>query len=401
MKKHILFSSGSLKMGGLERVLVEYLNKIDKEKYKITLFILSDFGELDVFRKDIPEYIDVRFLKPEKLVTKTAYLKHNKKNLFNKMIYNLYMSLERHVLKKNFVKNLKEIEEVDVLIDFDSGLTKLSKETENLKKIVWIHNSLPNLLKKEKKIKKRGIRLNNYDKIITICKEMKEETERIYPYLKEKIEYIYNPFDFERIEKEAESTDELTSEEKKLLDDKYILSVSRIDRTQKDYPTLVKAYKLLKSKGIKQKLYIVGDGDFREELGRIIKTENLENDIKLLGQKKNPYVWMKNSDLFVHSSRYEGLPTVLIEAMILGKIVVSSACPTGPREILEDGKSGLLFGVGDADEFAEKIFLILNDQNKRRELEENIKIRVKDFTSDKSLEKLDLVIRELGVRKNE
>ena len=87
--------------------------------------------------------------------------------------------------------------------------------------------------------------------------------------------------------------------------------------------------------------------------------------------------------------------------MILGKIVVSSACPTGPREILEDGKSGLLFGVGDADEFAKKIFLILNDQNKRRELEENIKIRVKDFTSDKSLEKLDLVVRELGVRKNE
>ena len=65
MKKHILFSSGSLRMGGLERILVEYLNKIDKDKYKITLFILSDFGELDVFRKDIPKHIDIRFLKPE------------------------------------------------------------------------------------------------------------------------------------------------------------------------------------------------------------------------------------------------------------------------------------------------------------------------------------------------
>ncbi|MDR2879192.1 MAG: glycosyltransferase [Fusobacteriales bacterium] len=400
MKKHILFSSGSLRMGGLERILVEYLNKIDKDRYKITLFILSDFGKLDVFRKDISEHIDIRFLKPEKLVTKTAYLKHNKKNLLNKIIYNLYMSLERHTLKKNFVKNLKEIEKVDVLIDFDSGLTKLSKETEHLKKIAWIHNSLPNLLKKEKKIRKRGIRLNNYDKIVTICKEMKEETEKIYPYLKEKIEYIYNPFDFDRIKKEAECTDELTAKEKDLLDDNYILSVSRIDRTQKDYPTLIKAYKLLKSKGIKQKLYIIGDGDFREELGRIIKNENLENDVKLLGQKKNPYVWMKNSDLFVHSSRYEGLPTVLIEAMILGKVVVSSACPTGPREILENGKSGLLFEIGDESEFAEKMFLALNNQNKRKELEENIKMRVKEFTPDKSLEKLDLVMRELGVQKN-
>ena len=392
MKKHILFSSGSLRMGGLERVLVEYLNKIDKDKYKITLFILSDFGELDVFRKDIPEYIDVRFLKPEKLVTKTAYLKHNKKNLFNKMIYNLYMSLERYTLKKNFVKNLKEIEKVDVLIDFDSGLTKLSKETEDLKKIAWIHNSLPNLLKKEKKIKKRGIRLDNYDKIVTICKEMKEETESIYPYLKEKIEYIYNPFDFERIENEAESTEGLTAEEKKLLEDKYILSVSRIDRTQKDYPTLIKAYKLLKEKGAEHKLYIVGDGDFKEELGRIIKSENLENDVKLLGQKKNPYVWMKNSDLFVHSSRYEGLPTVLIEAMILGKIVVSSACPTGPREILENGESGLLFEIGDERGFAEEMYLGLSDKNTINKINERMEIRVKEFGPDNSLRKLDDLI---------
>jgi glycosyltransferase involved in cell wall biosynthesis len=401
MKKHILFSSGSLKMGGLERVLVEYLNKIDKDKYKITLFILSDFGKLDVFRKDIPEYIDIRFLKPEKLVTRTAYLKHNKKNIFNKMIYNIYMSLERYVLKKNFLKNLKEIEKVDVLIDFDSGLTKLHKETKGLKKIAWIHNSLPNLLKKDKKIKKRGIRLNNYDKIVTICREMKEETESIYPYLKEKIEYIYNPFDFERIRKESECTEGLTEEEKKLLEDKYILSVSRIDKTQKDYPTLIKAYKLLKEKGTDYKLYIVGDGDFKEELGKMIKNENLENEVKLLGQKKNPYVWMKNSELFVHSSRYEGLPTVLIEAMILGKVVVSSACPTGPREILQNGECGLLFEIGNENEFSEKIFMILTDKDKKENLEKKIETRVKEFTPEKSLEKLDKVILELGEQKND
>lgn len=398
MKKHILFSSGSLKMGGLERVLVEYLNVIDKNKYKITLFILSDFGVLDVFRKDIPEYIDIRFLKPEKLVTRTAYLKHNKKNVFNKMLYNIYMSVERYVLKKNFVKNLKEIQKVDVLIDFDSGLTKLDKETKGLKKIAWTHNSLPNLLKKEKKIKKRGIRLNNYDKIVTICREMKEETENIYPYLKDKIEYIYNPFDFERIEKEAESAVELTKEEKELLNDRYILSVSRIDKTQKDYPTLIKAYKLLKKRGIKYKLYIVGDGDFKEELAKIIKDENLENEVKLLGQKKNPYIWMKNSDLFVHSSRYEGLPTVLIEAMILGKIVVSSACPTGPREILSNGESGLLFEVGDFEGCAEKMYTGLEDEEVKRKIKNNIKIRIKEFEAKNSVEKLDDVIDILSAK---
>ena len=220
MKKHILFSSGSLRMGGLERVLVEYLNGIDKQNYKVTLFILSDFGDQDIFKKDIPEHIDIRFLKPEKLVTKTAYLKHNKKNIFNKLKYNIYMSLERRVLKRNFIKNLKEIGNVDVLIDFDSGLTKLNNETKELKKAAWIHASLPNLLKKEKKIVKRGIRLDNYDKIITICKEMKAETEMIYPFLSDKIDYIYNPFNFNRIQMESEKIEDLSNEEKEFLKEK-------------------------------------------------------------------------------------------------------------------------------------------------------------------------------------
>lgn len=396
MKKHILFSSGSLRMGGLERVLVEYLNEIDKNNYKITLFILSDFGKLDVFKKDIPKCIDIRFLKPEKLVTRTAYLKHNKKNIFNKIKYNIYMTLERKVLKKNFVKNLNEIDKVDVLIDFDSGLTKLAKETKGLKKIAWIHNSLPNLLKKDKNIKKRGVRLAAYDKIVTICKEMKEETEGIYPHLKEKIEYIYNPFDFQRIMTEAEQDSELTYEEKELLKEDYILSVSRIDKTQKDYPTLIKAYKILKNKGMKEKLYIVGDGDFKSELNKMIKTEGLEEEVKLLGQKKNPYIWMKNSKLFVHSSRYEGLPTVLIEAMILGKIVVSSACPTGPREILDNGNSGLLFRIGDEKEFSDRIYEALNNQNTRQVIEKNMSVRIEEFRAKSSLEKLELLVKAFG-----
>ena len=400
MKKHILFSSGSLRMGGLERILVEYLNKIDHQKYKITLFILSDFGSLDIFKKDIPEYIDIRFLKPEKLVTKTAYLKHNKKDIFNKLKYNIYMSLERWELKRNFIKNLKEIENVDVLIDFDSGLTKLDKETKNLKKIAWIHNSLPSLLKKEKKITKRGIRLSNYDKIVTICKEMKEETEKIYPFLKEKIEYIYNPFDFDRIRMESEKTEDLSEAEKVLLEDDYMLSVSRVDKTQKDFPTLIKAYKLLKDSGLKEKLYIVGDGDAKKELQNMINELGLSEDILMLGQKKNPYIWMKHSKLFVHSSKYEGLPTVLIEAMILGKIVVSSECPTGPREILDNGNSGFLVKVGDEEEFAEKIYEALNNKEYADKIKENMFNRIDEFRAENSIDKMDSIVNKIDDREH-
>ena len=397
MKKHILFSSGSLRMGGLERVLVEYLNGIDKQNYKVTLFILSDFGDQDIFKKDIPEHIDIRFLKPEKLVTKTAYLKHNKKNIFNKLKYNIYMSLERRVLKRNFIKNLKEIGNVDVLIDFDSGLTKLNNETKELKKAAWIHASLPNLLKKEKKIVKRGIRLDNYDKIITICKEMKAETEMIYPFLSDKIDYIYNPFNFNRIQMESEKIEDLSNEEKEFLKEKYILAVSRIDKIQKDFPTLIKAYNILKEKGLKEKLYIICDGDAKLEIQQMINEMGLSKDIFMLGQKKNPYVWMKNSELFVHSSKYEGLPTVLIEAMILGKIVVSSECPTGPKEILENGDSGLLFKIGDEEEFAHKIYEVLNNAELKEKIQKNMLNRIEEFRAESSMKKLYLTIDKMTV----
>ena len=307
------------------------------------------------------------------------------------------MSLERRVLKRNFIKNLKEIGNVDVLIDFDSGLTKLNNETKELKKAAWIHASLPNLLKKEKKIVKRGIRLDNYDKIITICKEMKAETEMIYPFLSDKIDYIYNPFNFNRIQMESEKIEDLSNEEKEFLKEKYILAVSRIDKIQKDFPTLIKAYNILKEKGLKEKLYIIGDGDAKLEIQQMINEMGLSKDIFMLGQKKNPYVWMKNSELFVHSSKYEGLPTVLIEAMILGKIVVSSECPTGPKEILENGDSGLLFKIGDEEEFAHKIYEVLNNAELKEKIQKNMLNRIEEFRAESSMKKLYLTIDKMTV----
>ena len=99
----------------------------------------------------------------------------------------------------------------------------------------------------------------------------------------------------------------------------------------------------------------------------MIKDEDLQEYIKLLGVKKNPYPWIKNSKLLVHSSRYEGLPTVLIEALILNKIIISSDCPTGPREILDNGKYGSLVEVGDYDSMAQEILELLQENSIKRE----------------------------------
>ena len=92
---------------------------------------------------------------------------------------------------------------------------------------------------------------------------------------------------------------------------------------------------------------------------------------------------MKNARFFVHSSYREGLPTVVIEGLITNGMVISSDCPTGPREILENGKSGILFPVGDKNRLVEEILKVLNNENLVKDYKEKARKRIEDFSKEK------------------
>ena len=395
MKKNVIIRSGSLRMGGLERVLIEVLQNIDKKKYNLTLVIDDDCGEDNIFEKDIPKEISYYFLKSQKLIEKTNYYKLRRKNILYKLMYNIYMNIETYIKSKNIKKLIEKLEKIDVFIDYDAGATKYIENIEADKKVVWIHNSIPNLKKSEGKIKRFGKRLEKYDRIVAICDEMKEELKDIYPNLKDKIIRIYNPFNFSRVLNLKDDMSELTEKDKKLLNEDYCIAISRLDTVQKDYKTLLKAFKILKSKGINKKLYIVGDGPSKEEIENMIKEYDLIEEVKLLGRFKNPYVWLNNADFFIHSSKYEGFGLVLIEAAILDKLIISSNCPVGPTEILENGKSGILFNVGDSQELAEKIEKVLNDKNLRNRYILSMKERREDFKKENVLKEYEKLIDEI------
>ena len=395
MKKNVIIRSGSLRMGGLERVLIEVLQNIDKKKYNLTLVIDDDCGEDNIFEKDIPKEISYYFLKSQKLIEKTNYYKLRRKNILYKLMYNIYMNIETYIKSKNIKKLIEKLGKIDVFIDYDAGATKYIENIEADKKVVWIHNSIPNLKKSEGKIKRFGKRLEKYDRIVAICDEMKEELKDIYPNLKDKIIRIYNPFNFSRVLNLKDDMSELTEKDKKLLNEDYCIAISRLDTVQKDYKTLLKAFKILKSKGINKKLYIVGDGPSKEEIENMIKEYDLIEEVKLLGRFKNPYVWLNNADFFIHSSKYEGFGLVLIEAAILDKLIISSNCPVGPTEILENGKSGILFNVGDSQELAEKIEKVLNDKNLRNRYILSMKERREDFKKENVLKEYEKLIDEI------
>ncbi|MEG0137239.1 MAG: glycosyltransferase, partial [Cetobacterium sp.] len=111
-----------------------------------------------------------------------------------------------------------------------------------------------------------------------------------------------------------------------------------------------------------------------------IKELNLEKDVLLLGQKKNPFPWMKNAKLFLHTSMGEGLPTVFIESMLCDTIVVAYDCPTGPREILVDGKAGGLIALNDKKVFEDKVMEILEKEELQKSIKEEMYKKMDEFT---------------------
>lgn len=120
---------------------------------------------------------------------------------------------------------------------------------------------------------------------------------------------------------------------------------------QKDFPTLLRAFAEVRSKR-PARLVILGEGPERARLEALVEELELTTDVALPGATTNPYAYMARATAFILSSRWEGLPTVLIEAMSCGAPVIATDCPSGPREILADGRYGTLVPVGDVARLA-------------------------------------------------
>ncbi len=159
--------------------------------------------------------------------------------------------------------------------------------------------------------------------------------------------------------------------------DPIILSAGRLTRA-KDYSTLLHAFSLV-IKVSPAKLVILGEGEDRHKLNVIIEALGLQEKVSLPGFTKNPYAYMSKATLFVLSSAWEGFGNVLVESMALGTPVVSTNCPSGPAEILENGKFGPLTPVGDVEALASAIINMLANSSDV----EGLKKRASEFTYDK------------------
>ncbi len=203
----------------------------------------------------------------------------------------------------------------------------------------------------------------------------------------EKITTIYNPVVTPDIAKRAAEQ----PNHPWLLDhgEPIILAAGRLEK-QKDYPTLIRAFARVSVRR-PCRLVILGEGSQRTEIEGLIQEFKLTDRVSLPGWVENPFAFMARASLFVLSSRWEGLPTVLVEALACGCPCVSTDCPSGPAEILLNGDLGPLVPVGNDSALAKAMERVLDRPPDRQALQR----RATDFSADRAVAAYEKLLSEL------
>ncbi len=327
--KNILFVLPSLTIGGLERVQVTLANALAKAGHNVTV-ITFDEGE-DLAKELLPE-VTFRHVrpKPHPIMQKIPYVRDKfydsglwETRASAKELYRYYVGKEQYDVEIAFFRGRS--------VKIISGSTN-----PNSVKLAWVHNDYTKCggvtanFKSLDDLKKA---YKAFDGIVAVSKEAAEKFRIAIGYAGS-VSVLYNPIPAEEILHKATEPCELKK-------DRFtVVAVGRLVQ-QKGFDRLVDAFVAAKKKTKKDAaLWIVGEGEDRPMLEQKI-SESGDPSIRLLGAKTNPFPYMAQTDLCVCSSRFEGFNLTVAEALILGKPVLSTVC-TGPCEILEDGKYGLL-----------------------------------------------------------
>ena len=390
-KKRLLFVISRFLDGGIDTVLVEYLRHIVKQKeYVVTLGIGVRMDELEVFIDLLPKEVKVFYFNKSKWLVR--YPIRRVKGTISKTM-KIVDEVLLNPIRREFVKvGLRRMAALnDVIIDFACSYPSFLSSI-NKPKIGFYHFSLPFDINSNQKVKNHIFkRMLKYNRIITISKAMEMQFVDNFPELAKRVRMIYNAKDIEILQ--AKAKDKSVDVEPK---GKYMLAIERLEESQKDITTLLHAMKVLKEEyKMTIPLYILGKGKSEKYLKQLAHDLGVNDIVKFMGFTPNPYPWLKNCSILLHSAKFEGLPTVLIEGLLLDKFIISSDCPTGPREILDNGKVGVLVPTSDAHSFAEAVIKISTDEQERIRILEGIEVQKHIFTFNNTYKIFKNVINEL------
>lgn len=329
MKKKILIRIGSLRHGGAEKVLINFLKNLPEDKYEIDLLINLYTG---MYIKEVPSWVNLYYLlKGEMITTNKPHEIPVKifRVLYQKMFLWFPWLLYRFVLKNK---------KYDVEIGAIHGMYReiLSSPQSNSKKIIWIQNDIFNLKEYTPEVIKQFFK---FDKILVISNKLKEEMQKVAEDTKQRqaVIQIFNPID---------KNDTLRKANVQIDDYPFSNTIPTFITIgtvypQKGYDRLLDVHTKLIDEGLKHQIIIIGDGFDFENIYTKLNDLNLMKTVKMLGFRDNPYPYLKKADFYIMSSRHEGFPTIIAEALILNKPIVSTDV-SGIKDLLQDGKLGMI-----------------------------------------------------------
>lgn len=328
-KKKILIRIGSLRHGGAEKVLVTFLKNLPEDKYEVDLLLNLYSGK---YLPEVPKWINILYLHKGEMITTNR--PHEIPRKAARVLHEKIVKRFPNLLYKNKLKN----KQYDIEFAAIHGMRDdiLGSPLTASKKIVWIHNDLSQV----KGYNNDEIRkFFGFDKIMVIS----EKIEKLFHSLaeneaeKKKIVKIYNPLDTEEFVSKAEQP---------VINYQFDVSVPTFISVgtvfpQKGFDRLLKVHKKLLDEGFQHNVLIVGDGYDFENIRKLKSDLRVDKTAVMLGFTDNPYPYFKNADFYILSSRYEGFPTVLFEAITLKKKIISTEV-SGSAEMLNNGELGLL-----------------------------------------------------------
>ncbi len=367
MKKKILFCCHGFEIGGIEKCMITLLNAIDTTRYEIDVLAMNPFNAMlpmlkaDVNVLDTFDYVMNRDDTIAAFRAKGAglgdywrYLKFRVVNKFGKKPWRYFRVPDK----------LYDVAIAYAPIEFVPYY--VIDRVQAKKKYIWHHAG--RVVKDSREYFLDQEYYPKADGVIAVSNADRELLMEAYPHCLDKFQVLYNLVDKEEVR--ARAAEAVTDYTKKA----GILKLTTVGRltAQKGPDHLIEAAKLLKADHIPFCWYWVGDGDLTEWMEEEIRKNDLEEEVKLLGRKINPYPYMKNCDIYVQPSYYEAYCTTTLEAQTLEKpIVVTDVC--GMREqFRETDLDGLLVKAEPRAIYA-AIKELYENPERRKELSENLR----------------------------
>lgn len=380
-KIKILFRHRSMEMGGVEKVMINLLNGLSRDKFEMTTLLNIDQGEL---RNEIPKHV------------KKVTLAMGKEDFSKNPLLQKVQLAKRKIRLNNFAKHPEKISvllednyDIEIAMDYRDYKSVLSSPNKKAKKIAWFHSEI-NIPGFRPLVPLVLESFPHFDHIVYCSQRTKDLMHKYYPSLNYPPEsVIINAIPIDEIKQKAEEP----AHDFPQSNIPTFIAIGRL-HSRKGFHKLMEAHARLIQEGYEHKVIILGDGEEKENLQKGIANHNISDTFFLLGNKMNPYPYLKRSDFFIMPSESEAWPLVLAEALILQK--PSIATDSGDvSTMLEHGRTGLLISY-EENEIYRAMKDFLSKPELIEEIKENLKDSEKQFNNQKIFDAVEEIIINLA-----